>query len=203
MISVIEQQCLLGFLNYYDPKKIDGEFGTNTRNAIIDFQRAENLAADGIFGQQTEARLFEAVKENRKKKQEQQNAVPVSSDPVDPFAPAFWKNIRHFRRTEFKCRCGNVYCNGYPVEMKETVVVVADRVREHFNRTATVSSGLRCKQHNANVGGVYNSRHLEGKAIDFCISGFSSDMVLSYVQQQPEVRYSYAIDGNFVHMDIL
>jgi uncharacterized protein YcbK (DUF882 family) len=53
------------------------------------------------------------------------------------------------------------------------------------------------------VGGVSNSRHLEGKAMDFSIRGKTSAQVLAYVQKQPEIRYAYAIDGSYVHMDIL
>ena len=31
----------------------------------------------------------------------------------------------------------------------------------------TITSGLRCKAHNKAVGGVDNSKHLEGRAVDF------------------------------------
>jgi uncharacterized protein YcbK (DUF882 family) len=64
-----------------------------------------------------------------------------------------------------------------------------------------VASGLRCEQHNANVGGVANSRHKTGRAMDFRIEGKTSAQVLAYVQQQPEIRYAYAIDSQYVHMD--
>ena len=40
------------------------------------------------------------------------------------------------------------------------------------------------------------------KAMDFTVRGKSAAQVLAFVKQQPEVRYCYAIDGNFVHMDI-
>lgn len=79
----------------------------------------------------------------------------------------------------------------------------AVKVREHFNVPVTISSGLRCPTHNANNKGVYNSRHLTGKAMDFSVRGFSASSVLAYVQSLPEIRYSYAIDGTWVHMDIL
>ena len=78
--------------------------------------------------------------------------------------------------------------------------MVAENVREHFGKAMPVSSGLRCTRHNANVGGVSNSRHLSGKAMDFCVSGVPAATVLSYVKQQKGIRY--AIDGSYVHMDI-
>jgi uncharacterized protein YcbK (DUF882 family) len=38
--------------------------------------------------------------------------------------------------------------------------------------------------------------------MDFRISGKKAAEVLEYVQSLPEVRYAYAIDSNYVHMDV-
>ena len=100
------------------------------------------------------------------------------------------------------CNCGGKYCNGFPAEPDPVLVKAADRVRGHFGAVAYVSSGVRCVRHNANVGGVPNSRHLSGKAMDFCVSGKTAEEVLAFVQQQPEIAYSYAIDSYYVHMDV-
>lgn len=113
----------------------------------------------------------------------------------------WWQEIEYFQKEEFSCKC-NRYCNGYPAEMNPALVRVADRLRKHFRAAVLVSSGLRCKTHNARVGGVSNSRHLSGKAMDFCVVGKTAAAVLEYVQQQPEIRYAYAIDGRYVHMDV-
>ena len=86
--------------------------------------------------------------------------------------------------------------------MNHTLITVADRVRTHFGAEAFVSSGVRCPQHNANVGGVQNSRHLTGKAMDFCVSGQKAAQLLEYVWKQPEIRYAYDIDGTYIHMDV-
>ena len=55
---------------------------------------------------------------------------------------------------------------------------------------------------NANVGGVSNSRHLSGKAMDFGIKGKTADQIIAVVKKHPEIRYYYAIDDKHVHMDI-
>lgn len=86
--------------------------------------------------------------------------------------------------------------------MLPDVVNLADRAREELNGVGFISSGLRCSLHNANVGGVSDSRHLNGKAIDLRIEGKSARQLLIWAQKQPEVRYAYAIDANYVHMDI-
>lgn len=149
---------------------------------------------DGIWGPQS-------------RKAEQQFQVEHGND-VDLLdvicqrKPAdWWQEIAYFRKNEFACKCGR-YCDGYPAEMDPALVRVADRVRGHFAAAVIVSSGLRCARHNAKVGGVSNSRHLSGKAMDFCVTGKNAAAVLEYVQQQPEIRYAYAIDGQYVHMDV-
>lgn len=115
----------------------------------------------------------------------------------------WWDSIKHFERKEFECHCGGKYCNGYPAEPAKQLIQVADRVREHFDLPAIVSSGVRCKTHNAIVGGITSSRHLAGKAMDFCVTGKSAEQVLTYVKLQPEINFAYAIDSENVHMDIL
>lgn len=125
-----------------------------------------------------------------------------AADPPEKPVTNWWDNIKHFDRDEFECHCGGKYCNGYPAEPSQILVRVADRVREHFGAPAIVSSGVRCKTHNANVGGVANSKHLSGKAMDFCISGKTAEQVLAYVEKQPEINYAYAIDSEYVHMDV-
>lgn len=176
-----QKQHLLAYLGYYRIK-IDGIWGNGSMGATRKFQEAYGLTPNGIFDAATEARIKEVIANDE--------------------APAnFWDEIKYFKREEFKCKCGK-YCNGYPAEMDRTLIRVADRVRGHFGKAAIVSSGVRCERHNANVGGVSNSRHLTGKAMDFRVEGRSADDVLKYVQEQPEIRYSYSIDKNYVHMDV-
>ena len=200
-MTIKQKQCLLAYLGY-DLGTIDGVDGAKTRAAVKAFQRDfSGLTVDGIAGTATEKALRHAVAYGMPEKK--QSATTGDSSAVADKTGTFWDGIKYFKRSEFKCKCGGKYCNGYPVEMQEKVVKAADKVREHFDNPMTVSSGIRCTRHNAAVGGVSNSRHLQGKAIDFCVSGFSASMVLAYVQSLPEIRYAYAIDSDFVHMDIL
>jgi hypothetical protein len=176
-----QKQHLLAYLGYYRIK-VDGIWGNGSVGATKEFQSDYGLTVTGIFDDATESRIKEVIANDEK--------------PID-----FWQGIKYFKREEFKCKCGK-YCDGFPTEPEKKLVTVADRVREHFGKSAIVSSGVRCKQHNANVGGVANSRHLTGKAMDFRVSGKSAKEVLAYAQKQPEIRYAYAIDQNYIHMDI-
>ena len=190
-MTIKQRQHLLAYLGYY-LGDIKESWTSDCKAACQSFQADfGGIAVDGWGGPETDKALCHAVAYGMAKKTEETAKT------------GFWGDIKHFSRKEFKCKCGNVYCNGYPAEPEEKLVRVADKVREYFDSPATVSSGLRCKQHNANVGGVSNSRHLNGKAMDFCVKGKTSAQVLAYVQKQSDIRYAYAIDSQFVHMDIL
>lgn len=190
-MTIKQKQCLLAYLGYYEGG-IDGKWGSLSEEATVRFQRDYGLDDDGIFGKQTKAKILEVVG----------SGVTAPKTGEKPESGDFWNEIEYFTREEFRCKCGGKFCDGFSAEPEEKLIRTADRVRGYFGKRATVSSGVRCQAHNANVGGVANSRHLSGKAMDFCVDGFSAVMVLAYVLQQKDIRYAYAIDGNYVHMDV-
>lgn len=173
-MTVKQKQGLLLFLGFYEGD-VDGIWGPLSEDAQARFHRTYGMDPEEVHIQI-------------------QRQVPEVST-------LWWDQIQFFTPEEFACKCGQ-YCDGYPAQMEKALIQTADRVRAHFGLPAVVSSGLRCPRHNANVGGVSNSRHLSGKAMDFRIRGHSAGEVLAFVQQQPEVRYAYAIDDSYVHMDV-
>lgn len=191
-MTVTQIQLLLAYLGY-EPGRIDGVMGINTKAAIRAFQRAEGLDADGIPGEKTQSKLKEAVFRGRKK---------TEPAPEEPVTGDWWKEIRYFARSEpyIACSCGR--CGGFPVEPTERLMRLADRVRQEAGRPMIPTSTVRCKAHNAEVGGVSNSRHLYGKAMDFSISGWNAERSLALVKKQKELRYAYAIDETHVHIDV-
>ena len=186
-------QALLVYLGY-DPGEVDGLPGKNTRRAVLAFQAQEGLEQDGSPGPLTQAALLEAVACGRCRQAQASGAQTV---------PEWWADIRYFKRTDsgIACPCGR--CGGFPVEPTERLMRLADRVREAAGAPMCPSSTVRCQAHNDELSGsVPNSRHLSGKAMDFCIRGWAADRTLALVRQQPEVRYAYAIDNRYVHMDV-
>ena len=198
-MTLKQKKALLAYLGFYDGP-LDGLWGEKSQRATIDFQRAymEQTAVDGIFGAATEKRILEVIatwEEPVDKNAEK--GVIVDTTPV-----AFWKDIRYFTRAEFKCKCGGKFCDGYPAEMQEAVVKIADSAREHFGRPALVISGLRCKQWNAHEKGHENSQHMYGEAVDLCVEGVPAEELRQFVAAQPGHRYSYCINSTNVHFDI-
>ena len=186
-----QKQCLLTYLGY-DTGGVDGLWGGRSRQATEKFQKDYGLEPDGVFGAATEKRILEVIATGEE---------PKESVQIDT-APGWWKDIRYFTRAEFKCKCGGKFCDGYPAEMQEAVVKIADAAREHFGRPALVISGLRCKQWNAHEKGHENSQHMYGEAVDLCVEGVPAEELRQFVAAQPGHRYSYCINSTNVHFDI-
>lgn len=113
----------------------------------------------------------------------------------------FWGGIKHFKKSEFACKCGGRYCDGYPAELDKRLVEVLDTIREYSGKPVVISSGLRCKNHNKNVGGVGNSYHLSGRAVDFTICGYSAQTTINIVNTLGLKPIElYAIDNAYAHI---
>lgn len=153
-MTIKQKQALLLYLGYY-AGAVDGDWGKKSKEATEDFQTAEGLTVDGDFGNKTEKAAISAVTNGRFKK-----AAAKTETSND------WKNIKHFKKSEFACKCGGRFCNGYPAEIDMNMVKIADTIRARIGKPIPINSGIRCKTHNANVGGVGNSQHLFGIAAD-------------------------------------
>ena len=200
-------QMNLKYLGYYDGE-IDGIKGEKTLNAIKQFQADNGLAVDGIAGQKTIDCIRAIIVADQQK-----FGVTVDGVAGEETTNArnsynenntnSWDNIKYFKESEFTCKCG---CGLNNINL--AVVKIADKVREHFGSPAIVTSGTRCQKHNKEVGGVSNSRHLQGKAIDMYVEGVNGGYLLAYLKtlvNSGELRYTYRIssNGNACHFDIL
>lgn len=157
-MTVKQIQCLLTYLGY-SPGTIDGIEGRNTQGAIRAFQADYGLTVDGIPGAATQKMLVGAIAGTAVKVEK-----PESSDAQK--TGTFWDKIQYFTREECRCKCGGKYCNGYPAEMSETTMLIADEVRRRAGVPLRNNSALRCQRWNAEQGGVVNSNHMTGHAID-------------------------------------
>lgn len=194
-----QKQLLLAYLGYYTGQ-IDGQWGIMSTAACRAFQSDYGLEPDGICGTMTQKMLVAAIAGTASKVERPSESEQAATDK--PKTGTFWDDIRYFTREEFRCKCGGKFCDGYPAEMQEAVVKIADAAREHFGRPAHVISGLRCKRWNAHEGGVSNSQHMYGEAIDLRIDSVDSETLRQFVASQQGHRYSYCINDTNVHFDI-
>lgn len=196
-MNVKQYQHLLAYLGYYTGA-VDGLSGPQTQAAVTAFQTDfGGLTVDGVAGELTQKALRHAVAYGIEK------STTEDSTETEETTGIFWDEIKYWTREEFRCQCGGQYCSGFPAEPEEKLVRLADDVRAHFGKPGHRSSGLRCERWNAIQGGVSNSRHMTGKALDFRIEGHTAAQVMEYVDTLPGVRYAYAIDDAHIHMDIL
>ena len=131
------------------------------------------------------------------------NAVGEPTAEPETSTGSFWDEIEYFTRDEFPCKCGGKYCNGFPAEPKEAMVRIADQLRKNLGVPIAVVSGLRCPTWNSIQGGVDNSQHMYGEAVDIYAAGYSQAQVEAELDRIGGVRYHYPISGSSnVHFDI-
>lgn len=109
----------------------------------------------------------------------------------------------NFKKSEFKCPCGK--CNGYGEGIATTLVQTLQSLRDKYGKSIEITSGYRCPSHNKRVGGSSNSKHKQGMAADFYMSGFNSQTIrinmVNELKKTPYYGYSYCnVNGNYPNM---
>jgi uncharacterized protein YcbK (DUF882 family) len=193
-MTIKQRQCLLAYLGYY-VGEIDGKWGQMSKVACKAFQKDfGGIAVDGVCGAETEKALKHAVSYGFLRREEKKEEK--KEEPAD-----FGDGIKHFKRSEFACKCGK-YCNGFPVEPDEKLVALLEKIREHFGKPVRVNSGIRCSQHNKNCGGAKSSQHLYGTAADIAVEGVAPAKVADYAETLLVGTGGIGRYGTFTHVDV-
>ena len=103
---------------------------------------------------------------------------------------------KHFSRAEVACKCG---CKLDSMDY-ETVNVL-EATREHFGVPIAITSGCRCPDYNAKVGGAKNSFHTKCRAVDITVAGVSPDAVQAYLKFTYPGKYGIGCYPTFTHLD--
>ena len=197
-MTIRQIQCLLAYLGYYDGQ-LDGLWGEKSQKATEAFQRDYQLAADGIFGAETEKRILEVVASGEEPTQQPQTA-PETGDAAD-----WWKEIRYFTPEEPNICCPCPRCVGKKEYPTEALMRKADSIREELGPMVP-SSVRRCQAHNDELSGsAKNSRHIIGKAMDFnCPKSTPAQIeaCLTRRKNAGEIRYWYRMSSGWYHFDI-
>ena len=206
-MTLVQKQLMLAFMDCMDPKDVDGIWGPKSAACTAKAQHKLGIYEDGIWGEQTDAAVREYVYAGMDlpdNAEEQETMEPATGDAdLDRQLAERFKGIRYISPEEARCQCGGKYCNGFPALPDRTMLELADDLREKAGAPLHRSSFLRCPQHNASQGGVSTSKHMRGKALDFCIKGLSGQKLLAMAQADPRTSYAYIIDnGPYVHVDV-
>lgn len=111
------------------------------------------------------------------------------------------KMSNSFKSTEMDCH-GNSCCSYTKVD--EKLVTYLQKIRDHFGKPVTITSGYRCTSHNKAVGGASASYHTKGMAADISVQGIAPSEVAKYAESIGILGiglYESAKDGYFVHID--
>lgn len=165
----------------YSPGPQDNIPGPQTQTAIIAFQSDHGLNPDGMVGPLTHQALF-------------QNLNPAFQSAEDLPSP-------HFNREEFKCCCEGRYCNGFPCEINPELLKRLEAARQDLSTPIIVTSGVRCPSRNQEVGGIPDSKHLIGYAVDCYAPGLSIETLAAAAKRQNLGVILYHKEG-FCHLEI-
>ena len=81
---------------------------------------------------------------------------------------------------------------GVVQNLQKLCVLVLQPLRDTLGAPVYINSGYRSKRLNARVGGVPNSRHLQGKAADIhCDNLDYAKVIFDILRQNPNVTYTY------------
>ena len=83
----------------------------------------------------------------------------------------------HFKVREFYCRDGSD-----PVFIDTELVDILEKIRVHFGKPVTITSGYRTAAHNRSVGGAAYSQHLYGRAADIRVQGIPVEQLAAYAE---------------------
>ena len=109
------------------------------------------------------------------------------------------QDTKNFKVSEFACK----HCGKNLIDQK--VLNMAQELRDYLGVPIKVNSGYRCEVHNKNVGGVKNSKHVQGFACDLSCALGSAKMfqAVKELREQGKLQdLDYCIKyKTFIHID--
>lgn len=108
--------------------------------------------------------------------------------------------MRHFRVSEFACKCGQCGPKGGADRMSSELLERLEEARELAGIPFVISSGFRCPAHNKAVGGVPDSAHARGHAVDIrCVDSHSRFVIVQALLDAGFRRIELA--PTWIHVD--
>lgn len=109
----------------------------------------------------------------------------------------------HINSREMRCGLGSP-CSCATTLIDTKLVEILEKIRVHFGKPLTITSGYRCPSYNKSIGGATGSYHSKGQAADIVVEGISPAKVAAYAESIGVLGiglYETAKDGYFTHVD--
>lgn len=105
---------------------------------------------------------------------------------------------KHFTKKEFECKCGCGFDNHSP-----KLVEALEALRELIGQPIIINCACRCPKHNADVGGVKNSYHIQGIAADIKVKNMSPLKLKTYAEKVNDFKNGgIGLYDSFLHVDV-
>lgn len=72
----------------------------------------------------------------------------------------------HFKRSEFDCKDGTTYPEGWIEDRLRPLCEALEKIREKAGGPLIITSGFRTPSYNKKIGGAKYSQHVQGRAAD-------------------------------------
>lgn len=193
MLTNRERQTYFKKLGFYT-KKVDDIRGDGQKKAELQFNIIFLNKSEDTYTQETDKLL----------------RVIYKSYCESPYMKdSDWQYFKSFQEKEFYCTCNKKYCdgwNGLRNKIPMHLLMVLQYIRNYYDKATKLTSTIRCKKRNAEVGGASGSKHMEFKAADNNAKGIKASAVVNLVykgaNKLPFVRYAYEITSNASHVDV-
>ena len=188
LLNIKQRQKYLKKLGLYT-LKVDGKEGKGTKLAYKYFNIIFLNKSTDKYTSDTDTKLRAFYKSYAKSK------YMLSDD---------WKFF-DFKESQFKCTCKGKYCDGYngrKAKCYKKLIMTIQYAKNYYDEKVFISSGVRCKKRNQEVGGVKNSKHLVFKASDIKVGKEKSSAVVKLFKAFPLVNYTYSITEYYTHVNI-
>ena len=115
----------------------------------------------------------------------------------------------NFKQSEFVCKCGK--CKNIPQFLENNIWHLSnelEKIRTALGKPIIINSGIRCVAHNKKIGGVKNSQHILGKAVDIRVKNMYIEDLYNKIQElrrQEVIKIGYIQlykKQMFIHIDV-
>lgn len=108
-----------------------------------------------------------------------------------------FKISKNYYLDEFQCKCCNT------VKIANRLIDLLEEATRQVGKKLEISSAYRCEKHNKEVGGVENSYHTQGLALDIIVPQNQDIEAFASLLERIGFRgIGIYYNKNFVHVDL-